>query len=83
MDGYMLEIIRIAVEENSTGVMVHLVDMPGAFTRAKKVNDAIQKVPGEAAIYGCWSQEPDSPKDRKIQIIQRDTTNAHLEDGDT
>ncbi len=43
----MAELIRLAVEENHKGTMIHLIDMPGAFTRAEKLKDAITKVTDE------------------------------------
>lgn len=79
----MARIIRIALEENDRGVMLHLVDMPGAFTRGKNLDEALGKVVGEARAYETWVGIPENGPDYDIEIVQRETTNARLDDGDT
>jgi len=76
------ELIRVAVEENHKGTMVHLLDMPGAFTRAEKPDDAIAKVIYEARMYERWIGKTHD-KEYEVEITQRETTNAQLDDGDT
>jgi hypothetical protein len=74
--------IRVAVEENAAGTMVHLLDMPGAFTRGPILDDALVKVAGEARLYARWAGMYGEVGD-EIVIAQRETTNAQLADGDT
>jgi len=86
MNIIMAELIRIAVEENYRGTMVHLIDMPGAFTRAKELDDAVNKVIDEARMYESWLGKTHNESEYleyKVEIVQRETTNAQLDDGDT
>ncbi|MFY9436075.1 MAG: hypothetical protein WAQ42_04135, partial [Limnochordia bacterium] len=62
----MARIIRIALEENDRGVMLHLVDMPGAFTRGKNLDEALGKVVGEARAYETWVGIPENGPDYDI-----------------
>lgn len=77
------ELIRVAIEENSKGTMIHLVDMPGAFTRAKKLDDAIKKVINEAKMYKKWVGNDNEHIEYNVEIVQQDITNAYLDDGDS
>lgn len=82
-DAIMIELIRVAVEENPKGIMIHLIDMPGAFTRAEKLSDAISKIVGEAKMYASWVGKTYQQSAYKIEIVQKETTQAQLDDGDT
>ncbi|WP_151898660.1 hypothetical protein [Clostridium thermosuccinogenes] len=82
MNFIMAELIRLAVEENHKGTMIHLIDMPGAFTRAEKLKDAITKVTDEVRMYKSWIGKTHN-KEYEIEIVQKETTNAQLDDGDT
>lgn|GEM_PF-1987793 len=82
----MAKLIRVAVEENHKGTMLHLIDMPGAFTRAQKLDDAIAKVIDEARMYESWVGKTYNELESleyEVEVVQRETTNAQLDDGDT
>lgn len=82
----MAKLIRVAVEENHKGTMLHLVDMPGAFTRGKTLDEAMAKVMGEARMYQSWAgvnYKELKLLEYEVEIVQNETTNAQLDDGDT
>ncbi|NLB49981.1 MAG: hypothetical protein GX809_00140 [Clostridiaceae bacterium] len=49
------EVLRVAVEYNSKGYLIHLEDYPGAFTRGETLDQALGKVPAELVRYHRWS----------------------------
>ena len=73
----MTAFIGVAVEENATGTMVHLLDMPGAFTRGPILDDALVKVAGEARLYARWAGMTVVGD----EIVAAGTTNAQLSTG--
>jgi len=80
------ELIRVAAEVNEKGTMLHLIDMPGAFVRAVKLDDAVDKVIDEARAYKRWIYDIGKNPEHSgytVEIAQRETTNARLDDGDT
>lgn len=79
----MARIIRTAVEENDKGIMLHFVDMPGAFTRGRNLDEALGKIACEARIYEAWVGMPNDGTACEVEIVQRESTNARLDDGDT
>lgn len=82
----MAKLIRVAVEENHKGTMVHLIDTPGAFTRAKKLDDAIAKVIDETRMYESWVGKTYNELESleyEVEVVQKEITNAQLDDGDT
>lgn len=79
----MIDLIRVAVEENSKGTMVHIIDMPGAFTRGKNLSEALSKINKEVYQYKYWESKELLDLNCKIEIIQREKTSAQLDDGDT
>lgn len=49
------EVLRVAVEYNSKGHLIHLEDYPGAFARGETLDLALGKVPAELVRYHRWS----------------------------
>lgn len=79
----MTDTIRLAIEQSQNGIMLHLVDLPGAFTRARTFRIAIDKVPYEAEAYWRWIDKSFDDSGYNIEIIQKENTKAQIDDGDT
>jgi len=62
--------------------MIHLVDLPGGFTRARTVEEALAKVRPEAGAYARWAGL-ELDLSGEIAVVQRAETQAQLADGDT
>lgn len=75
--------LRVAIEENANGAMVHLVDLPGAFARGRAVREALAKAPREATQYHRWLGYGDLPISYGVDVVQRETNAARLDDADT
>lgn len=78
----MSEDINIAIEYNERGVMIHLVDMPGAFCRGETIDIALAKVSAEVKSYNNWLKKK-TTNTVNINIVQEEVTDAHLDDGDS
>lgn len=79
----MSETIRLAIEQSPNGIMLHLVDLPGAFSRARMFRYAINKVPYEAEMYWRWIGKSFDDSGYNIEVIQKENTRAQIDDGDT
>lgn len=79
----MIHKVRLAVEQSPNGTMIHLIDMPGAFTRGESLDIAVNKVIGEAQMYERWTGEFRNQTNYQLETVQVENTNAQICDGDT
>jgi hypothetical protein len=74
-------VIQVAKEQSATGIMLHLIDMPGGFTRGENLDIAMSKIITEAKSYHQWKKELTEQSSYGIQIVQSEITNAQIHDG--
>ena len=75
-------IIKVIVEYNNHGYMVHLNDYLGSYTRGKSEDIALEKVSSEVERYCKWAGW-DIPVNAEPLVIKHCYTNSRIDDGDT
>lgn len=76
-------IIRTIIEYNDDGYMIFAENFPGAFSRGKTREEALDKLVGEVKQYVLWSTGMKCSDDCSIEIVQEEKSDACISDADT
>lgn len=74
--------IRCIWEHNGNDTLLYAADLPGAFTRGKSRDIALQKMAGEAASYLRWLGRL-SKGDFEFEIVQAKNSDLDIRDADS
>lgn len=69
-------------EHNGNDSMVYVENLPGAFVRGASIEEALKKLPAEAASWLRWNGEQ-VPADFQVELVQEIPTDAEVCDGDS
>ena len=79
----MKHTIKLALEYNEGGTMIHLLDYKGAFTRGKTKDIALKKIYDEYMDYSHWLNMTDIENDIDYEIVQKQYSKLNISDADT
>ncbi len=76
-------IIRAIIEYNEKGYMIFAENFPGAFSRGKTKDEAMNKLVCEIKQFVFWSTGKSCSDDCSIEIVQEEKSDACISDADT
>ena len=75
--------LRCFWEHNGDDTSLYSIDFPGAYTRGKSLDIAINKMPDEIHSFFLWSEQPCNAKRFDVEISEEKISGLNICDADT